>query len=113
MILLIINRHFKNKQINHEISFHCSDKKDDCYVYRKSSNGHCRLLISEQAAIGSVPLAVGLSCGEMVLSVSLPAIFITAPLGSLGIEASCSHLLTKESSVSSSAQLQAEDQSLK
>ena len=34
-----------------------------------------------QAAIGSVPLAMGLPCGQMVLSVAVLAILITAPLG--------------------------------
>ena len=36
-----------------------------------------------QAAIGSVPLAMGLSCGNIVLSVAVLAIIITAPLGRL------------------------------
>lgn len=39
-----------------------------------------------QAAIGSVPLAVGLPCGKMVLSVAVMAIIITAPLGAFGID---------------------------
>ena len=34
-----------------------------------------------QAAIGSVPLAMGLSCGGIVLSTAVLAILITAPLG--------------------------------
>lgn len=34
-----------------------------------------------QAAIGSVPLAAGLSCGNIILSVAVLAIVITAPLG--------------------------------
>ncbi len=34
-----------------------------------------------QAAIGSVPLAMGLPCGQIVLSVAVLAILITAPLG--------------------------------
>lgn len=41
-----------------------------------------------QAAIGSVPLAMGLPCGKMVLSVAVLAILITAPLGALGIDSS-------------------------
>lgn len=40
-----------------------------------------------QAAIGSVPLALGLPCGQMVLSVALLAILITAPLGAIGMDA--------------------------
>lgn len=46
-----------------------------------------------QAAIGSVPLAAGLPCGKIVLSVAVLAIIITAPLGALGIDNSCKHLL--------------------
>lgn len=40
-----------------------------------------------QAAIGSVPLAAGLGCGKIVLSVAVMAIIITAPLGALGMDA--------------------------
>ena len=36
-----------------------------------------------QAAIGSVPLAAGLACGKIILSVAVLAIIITAPLGAL------------------------------
>lgn len=39
-----------------------------------------------QAAIGSVPLSMGLPCGKIVLSVAVLAILITAPLGAIGIE---------------------------
>lgn len=49
-----------------------------------------------QAAIGSVPLALGLSCGQMVLSVAVLAILITAPLGALGIDLTYKRLLKKE-----------------
>lgn len=49
-----------------------------------------------QAAIGSVPLALGLACGQIVLSVAVVAILFTAPLGALGIDVSCRRLLEKE-----------------
>ncbi len=49
-----------------------------------------------QAAIGSVPLAAGLSCGTLVLSVAVMAIVITAPIGALGIDSTYKHLLEKE-----------------
>ncbi len=49
-----------------------------------------------QAAIGSVPLALGLACGQIVLSVAVVAILFTAPLGVLGIDVSCRRLLEKE-----------------
>lgn len=48
-----------------------------------------------QAAIGSVPLAMGLSCGSIVLSVAVLGILITAPLGALGIDLTCKKLLKK------------------
>ncbi len=47
-----------------------------------------------QAAIGAVPLALGLPCGQIVLSVAVLSIMITAPLGALGIDLSFSALLT-------------------
>ena len=46
-----------------------------------------------QAAIGSVPLALGLPCGNAVLSVAVLAIIITAPLGAIGIDATGKRLL--------------------
>lgn len=50
-----------------------------------------------QAAIGSVPLAAGLSCGKIVLSVAVMAIIITAPLGAFGIDSLYKKCLEKES----------------
>lgn len=49
-----------------------------------------------QAAIGSVPLAMGLPCGQLVLSVAVLAILITAPLGALGMDLTYKRLLEKE-----------------
>ena len=49
-----------------------------------------------QAAIGSVPLAMGLLCGQLVLSVAVLAILITAPLGAIGIDRTCKRLLVQE-----------------
>ena len=49
-----------------------------------------------QAAIGSVPLAAGLPCGKIVLSVAVMAIIITAPLGAFGIDAIYQKFLEKE-----------------
>lgn len=49
-----------------------------------------------QAAIGSVPLSLGLPCGKIVLSVAVLAILITAPLGAIGIDRNCKKLLIKE-----------------
>ena len=49
-----------------------------------------------QAAIGSVPLSLGLPCGNIVLSVAVLAILITAPLGALGMDISYKRLLEKQ-----------------
>ena len=46
-----------------------------------------------QAAIGSVPMAMGLSCGKIVLSVAVLAILITAPLGAIGMDTTYQKLL--------------------
>ena len=50
-----------------------------------------------QAAIGSVPLALGLPCGEIVLSVAVLAILITAPLGAFGMDMTYRKLLSHDS----------------
>lgn len=39
-----------------------------------------------QAAIGGLPLAMGLACGQIVLTGAVIAILVTAPLGALGID---------------------------
>ena len=49
-----------------------------------------------QAAIGSVPLALGLPCGKLVLSIAVLAILITAPLGALAMDNSSRRLLEAE-----------------
>ena len=46
-----------------------------------------------QAAIGGVPLAMGLSCGNIVLTVAVLAILITAPLGAFMIDGTYRRLL--------------------
>lgn len=56
-----------------------------------------------QAAIGSVPLAMGLPCGQMVLSVAVLAILTTAPLGALGIDFTYRRFLQKERKNSSAS----------
>lgn len=48
-----------------------------------------------QAAIGGIPLAMGLSCGNIVLTVSVVAIMLTAPLGAFAIDLSYRKLLEK------------------
>ena len=54
-----------------------------------------------QAAIGSVPLAMGLSCGQLVLSVSVAGILLTAPLGAIGMELAQRPLLEQNAPASS------------
>ncbi len=49
-----------------------------------------------QAAIGSVPMAMGLSCGQIVLSVAVLAILITAPLGAIGMDMTYRSLLKRQ-----------------
>lgn len=49
-----------------------------------------------QAAIGGVPLAMGLSCGNIVLTIAVVAILITAPLGAFCIDFAYKKLLIKE-----------------
>lgn len=49
-----------------------------------------------QAAIGSVPLSLGLPCGDMALSTAVLGILITAPLGAFAIDWGAPRLLTQE-----------------
>lgn len=49
-----------------------------------------------QAAIGGIPLTMGLACGETVLTVAVLAIVLTAPLGAFAIDLSYKKLLEKE-----------------
>ena len=48
-----------------------------------------------QAAIGGIPLSLGLECGDLVLTVAVLAIVLTAPLGAFGIDLSYKKLLKK------------------
>lgn len=48
-----------------------------------------------QAAIGAIPLSMGLPCGKIVLTVAVVAILITAPLGALLIDNTYEKLLLK------------------
>ena len=48
-----------------------------------------------QAAIGGIPLALGLACGDTVLTVAVLAIVFTAPLGAFAIDWSYKKLLNK------------------
>lgn len=49
-----------------------------------------------QAAIGGIPLAEGVKSGNLILTITVVSILLTAPLGALGIEATYKKLLSKE-----------------
>ncbi|MEG0423761.1 MAG: cation:proton antiporter [Erysipelotrichaceae bacterium] len=49
-----------------------------------------------QAAIGGVPLAMGLACGQQVLSIAILSILITAPFGAIAMDSTYKKLLTKD-----------------
>lgn len=51
-----------------------------------------------QAAIGGIPLAMGLPSGEIILTVAVVSIVITAPLGAMLVDRSYRHLLKKSRS---------------
>lgn len=48
-----------------------------------------------QAAIGGIPLALGFACGDLVLTVAVLAIVLTAPLGAFAIDLSYKKLLNR------------------
>ena len=52
-----------------------------------------------QAAIGGLPLAMGLACGDIVLTVAVLAILITAPIGAFLVDATYKKLLDKEDDI--------------
>lgn len=47
-----------------------------------------------QAAIGAVPLSMGVKSGEVILAIAVLSILITAPLGAIGIKLSAERLLS-------------------
>lgn len=49
-----------------------------------------------QAAIGGIPLSLGLGCGDIVLTVAVLAIVLTAPLGAFAIDLSYKKMLERE-----------------
>lgn len=50
-----------------------------------------------QAAIGAVPLSMGLACGQKVLTVAVLSILITAPFGAICVDKLYQKLLKKDS----------------
>ncbi|MCF2673868.1 cation:proton antiporter [Fusobacterium varium] len=49
-----------------------------------------------QAAIGGIPLSMGLACGELTLTIAVLSILVTAPLGAFAIDYSYKKFLKKE-----------------
>lgn len=49
-----------------------------------------------QAAIGAIPLSMGMECGSLVLTVAVVSILLTAPLGAICIDGLYKKLLTKQ-----------------
>lgn len=49
-----------------------------------------------QAAIGAIPLAMGIPSGHLMLTIAVLAILISAPLGAIGIDLSAPHLLSHQ-----------------
>ncbi|MCF6464397.1 cation:proton antiporter [Clostridium sp. Cult2] len=52
-----------------------------------------------QAAIGAVPLSLGVESGDTILAIAVLSILITAPLGAIGIQYSSERLLVEKSSI--------------
>lgn len=48
-----------------------------------------------QAAIGAIPLSMGLACGQIVLTVAVLSILITAPIGAICVDTLYKRLLEK------------------
>jgi len=50
-----------------------------------------------QAAIGTIPLSLGIPSGEVILAIAVLSILVTAPLGAIGIKAGAGALLRNNS----------------
>lgn len=65
----------------------------------KKEKGFCMMAYTPkatvQAAIGGIPLAMGLSCGKIVLVVAVLSILITAPFGAICMDRSYKKLLER------------------
>ncbi len=49
-----------------------------------------------QAAIGGIPLSLGIVSGDLILALAVLSILFTAPLGAIGIEKTAHHLLENQ-----------------
>lgn len=74
-----------------------------CCLIKTNLNGKERLFCAlanlpkatVQAAIGAIPLSIGLASGETILTVAVFSVLFTAPLGAFVIESTYKMLLTK------------------
>ncbi|WAW14866.1 cation:proton antiporter [Peptostreptococcus equinus] len=66
---------------------------------RKNERAFCMLAYTPkatvQAAIGAIPLSMGLPCGQVVLTVAVVSILLTAPFGAFIIDKTYKKLLTR------------------
>ncbi|MDD2285177.1 MAG: cation:proton antiporter [Paludibacter sp.] len=65
-----------------------------------------------QAAIGSLPLAMGLSCGNIVLTAAVLAILITAPMGAFAIDISYKKLLLNKNNIAENEHIPSDEVSV-
>lgn len=70
------------------------NERTDVLRDRVYAESHC-----SGSSIGGVPLAMGLSCGNIVLTVAVTAILITAPLGAFLIEATYKKWLGRQTEI--------------
>lgn len=56
-----------------------------------------------QAAIGAIPLGLGVPSGELILAIAVLSILVTAPLGAIGIKISAPRLLRVDQNHTQSA----------
>ena len=84
-----------NKQINTPSILNKSAPNINRIAIMPAFNAYCPKA-TVQAAIGSVPLAAGLGCGQIVLTIAVLSILITAPLGAFLIEHTYKKWLKKE-----------------
>ena len=62
-------------------------KRGENFVLRRSRSEREETVTDKtQAAIGSIPLTMGLACGQIVLTVAVLSILITAPFGAICID---------------------------
>ena len=74
-----------------DIGKSCSNQKGGKALYIRG----CLPKATVQAAIGSIPLSIGLPCGNIILSVAVLGILITAPLGAILMDYTKDTLLQK------------------